>query len=55
MWQLFLERFVAVMEDDPSVLDARDGVGPQRPPGPTSGEPVGGRGSAATPPPLPHA
>lgn len=28
MWQLFLERFIPVMEDDTSVLDVRDGVGP---------------------------
>ena len=27
MWQLFLERFIPVMEDDPSFLDVRDGVG----------------------------
>ena len=28
MWQLFLERFIPVMEDDTSMLDVRDGVGP---------------------------
>ena len=27
MWQVFLERFIPVMEDDTSMLDARDGVG----------------------------
>ena len=27
MWQLFLERFIPVMEDDVSYLDVRDGVG----------------------------
>ncbi|MGA8979822.1 MAG: hypothetical protein WB473_12000 [Pedococcus sp.] len=27
MWQLFLERFIPVMEDDVSVLDLRDGKG----------------------------
>lgn len=27
MWQLFLERFIPVMEDDVSVLDLRDGIG----------------------------
>ena len=27
MWQLFLERFIPVMEDDVSALDLRDGIG----------------------------
>ena len=27
MWQVFLERFIPVMEDDPSLLDVRDGLG----------------------------
>lgn len=40
MWQLFLERFVPVMEDDTSVLDARDGVGHPASARSTSGEPV---------------
>ncbi|MEP6855870.1 MAG: hypothetical protein ABJA33_10400 [Pedococcus sp.] len=27
MWQHFLEHFIPVMEDDPSTLDVRDGIG----------------------------
>ncbi|WP_406830355.1 hypothetical protein ABEG17_15340 [Pedococcus sp. KACC 23699] len=27
MWQVFLERFIPVMEDEPSLLDMRDGLG----------------------------
>jgi hypothetical protein len=41
MWQLFLERFVPVMEDDPSLLDVRDGVGASLAARSGGGEPVG--------------
>ena len=41
MWQLFLERFIPVMEDDTSSLDARDGVGHRQAARSMSGDPVG--------------
>lgn len=40
MWQLFLERFIPVLEDDPSFLDVRDGVGPSSATRSTVGEPL---------------
>lgn len=53
MWQLFLERFVPVMEDDTSVLDARDGVGHTLAARSTGGEPVAvGAGGDVSPLPF---